>query len=367
MEAVTTDRAYALTQYQLMWRKFKRHRLAIVASIVLLLFYALVVFAEVIAPVDPGRRLSKFPLAPPQRIHFIDAEGRFHLRPFVYGLEPDRDPVTLRRRYRELTAERYPISFLVHGDRYKLWSWIDADLHLFGIGTGEVPFFLLGSDDQGRDLLSRIVYAARISLTLGLLGVALSFVMGISIGSISGYAGGVPDVIIQRLIEILRSYPSLPLWMALSAALPLDWPVVRTYFFITIILSLTGWTDIARQVRGKYLSLREEQFVQAAKVANAGTSRILFIHLLPSFLSHIIATASLSIPAMILGETALSFLGLGLRAPAISWGVLLQNAQNVRAVAHTPWLLLPAVFVIVSVLAFNFVGDGLRDAADPYH
>ena len=360
------ERRFTYTQWQLMWAKLKKHRLAMVSLIILSVFYLMAIFAEFVTPVPPTTRFAQYPLAPPQRLRFIDAEGEFHLRPFVYGYTPSVDPETFLRSYDVNTEERYPVYLFVRSHPYEMWGLFEMRLHLFGIKDLEAPFFLLGSDGQGRDLFSRMIFASRISLSIGLIGVVMSFFLGILLGGLSGWYGGVVDTIIQRIVEILRSFPTLPLWMALAAALPLDWPIIRTYFFITLILSLIGWTGMARVVRGKFLSLRSEEFVVAAEQAGARTGRIIFRHLLPSFMSHVIASATLSIPQMILAETALSFLGVGLRPPAISWGVLLQKAQNVQAISRTPWLLLPAVMVIVVVLAFNFLGDGLRDAADPY-
>jgi peptide/nickel transport system permease protein len=305
---------------------------------------------------------------PPQLPRFIDAEGNFHLRPFVYGLVLDRDPVTLRPRYKLDTSKMYPIYFFVRGAPYKMWGFISADRHLFGLSRDvtDMKLFLFGSDRLGRDMYSRVVYGARISLSIGLVGVILSLVLGILLGGISGYYGGNIDLAIQRVIEFLRSMPTIPLWMALGAALPPKWPPERVYFGITVILSLIGWTWMARVVRGRFLALREEDFVMAARLAGSSELRIITLHMVPSFLSHIIATVTLSIPNMILSETSLSFLGLGLRPPAISWGVLLQEAQNVQSVALSPWLLMPGLAVVIVVLAFNFMGDGLRDAADPY-
>lgn len=361
----TEQLAYA-SQWRLMWVKFKKHKVALVAGVIIALAYFLAIFAEFFTPYDPNRRFTDHALVQPMRVHFVDQDGQFHLRPFVYDYERQRDPETLRRYYVEVKTEPHQIRFFVQGDQYSLLGMIPMRLRLFGTEEpGRV--FLLGTDQQGRCMLSQMVHGARVSLSIGLIGVIVSFVLGIILGGISGYFGGAVDLLIQRLIEILRSFPTLPLWMALAAALPVDWPVMRLYFFITLILSLIGWTTMARVVRGKFLSLREEDYVAAADIAGASPRRIMFRHMLPSFLSHLIAAASLSIPGMILGETALSFLGLGLRRPAISWGVLLQQAQNINVVALSPWLLLSVIPVVVIVLAFNFFGDGVRDAADPYN
>ncbi len=357
---------YITSHWQLTWMRFKKHKAAVVAGIIVLLFYLLAVFAEFFAPYNPYYRDLGHVAAPPMRIHFWDEEtGNFHLNPFVHATILERDPDTLQRIYLADTRRPLALRFLVRGEKYKLWGLFRARLHLFG-GETEERIYLLGTDTQGRDLLSRIIYGTRISLSIGLIGVTISFTLGIILGGVSGYFGGISDIIIQRIIEVFMSIPSLPLWMALSAAIPLNWSITRVFFMITVILSLMSWTGMARIVRGKFLSLRDKDFVIAARVSGAGTTRVMFRHLVPSFLSHIIASATLSIPSMILGETALSFLGIGLRAPAISWGVLLQDAQNIQAVAIMPWLFMPGIFVIVIVLTFNFFGDGLRDAADPY-
>jgi peptide/nickel transport system permease protein len=356
------------SQWQLIRWRFIQHRLAVVSLFVLGVFYFAVAFAEFVAPYNPEIFIARLTLAPPHRIHFVDTEGRFHIRPFVYRQEKTLDKVTYIASYIEDETLAYPLGLFVHGDPYKLWGLFESDIHLFGMvdRDEETRFSLLGQDTYGRDLFSRIVYGTRISLTIGLVGVAMSFILGVTIGGLSGYLGGQVDLVIQRVLEALRAIPTLPLWMGLSVALPADWPLLKTYFAIVIILSIVGWTTIAREVRGRFLSLREEDFVGAAELDGASNLRVIFRYLLPSFMSFIIARLTLAIPSMILGETALSFIGLGLQPPAISWGVLLRDAQAIRVLALSPWLLLPAVFIVISILAFNFVGDGLRDAADPY-
>jgi peptide/nickel transport system permease protein len=360
-----TEWMYVASQWQLMWWKFRKHKLGLVGGIVVLFFYITALFCEFLAPYEPNERDIQYVHAPPQAIHFVGEDG-FHLRPFVYGLVGERDPESRRMTFQVDTTQRHFIYLLVHGDPYKFWGLFETDLHLFGLKGEQGSMFLLGADRLGRDMLSRILYGARISLSVGLIGVFFSFLLGILIGGISGYAGGVTDVVIQRLIEFIRSIPSIPLWLALSAALPPEWPPLRVYFGITVILSLIGWTTLARVVRGKFMSLREEDFIMAARLSGASELRIITRHLVPSFMSYLIARLTVAVPSMILGETSLSFLGLGLRPPVISWGVLLQEAQNLRSVALAPWLLLPGLFVVVAVLSLNFLGDGLRDASDPY-
>jgi len=362
------EKVYVASQWQLMWWRFREHKLAVISTVIVILFYLVALFCEFFATADPEAVSAAYKNVPPQWPRFVDAAGRFRLRPFVYGLKGDRDPVTLRMRYTADTSRIYPIYFFTHGVPYKLWGLWTTDIHLFGLGANaqDGQLFLLGSDRMGRDMYSRIVYGARISLSIGLVGVVLSLILGVLLGGISGYYGGGVDMIIQRVIEFLQSMPTIPLWMALAAALPPKWPPERVYFGITIILSLLAWTGMARVVRGRFLALREEDFIMAARLSGTSEFKIITEHMVPSFLSHIIASITLSIPNMILSETSLSFLGLGLRAPAISWGVLLQEAQNVQSVALAPWLLLPGAAVVVAVLAFNFMGDGLRDAADPY-
>lgn len=358
------EKYYLASQWQLMWRKLRRHRLAIVGGVILLAFYSVALFAEFFAVYETLERHKQHIFAPPQAIHFVH-EGQLYPRPFVYRLVSENDPVTLRKIYTEDTTYPYPIRFFVRGFSYKLLGLIPADIHLLGVDEGE-KLFLFGTDSLGRDLFSRNVFAARVSLSIGLLGVGLSFVLGCAMGGVSGYYGGPVDNIIQRATEFLLALPAIPVWMALSAALPPAWPSTRVYFAVTILLSLQGWCGLARVVRGKLLELREHDFVMAARVAGAPPGDIIARHLLPSFISHLIVSITLAIPRMILGETALSFLGLGIRPPAVSWGTLLQNAQNVRTISLHPWLLLPSLFVIGVVLSFNLLGDGLRDAADPY-
>lgn len=365
-EKVADEQVYVASQWQLMWWKFRKHQLAMVGGIVVFFLYLIALFVEPIAPYNPENQDPKYAFRPPTRLHFVDRAGKFYLRPFFYGTTSKRNLENLTLEFAENYQDIHSLQFFVRGDDYKLWGVFPSDIHLFGTKDKEAKFFLLGADKQGRDLFSRLVYGTRISMSVGLLGVILSFIFGIMVGGASGYYGGTLDIIIQRLIEFLRSIPTIPLWMGLSAALPANWPPVRTYFGITLILSLIGWTSLARVVRGRFLALREEDFVMAAKISGASEARIIFRHMVPSFLSHIIAALTLAVPEMILSETALSFLGLGLRYPAISWGVLLQDAQNIRAVASAPWLMLPGMAVVVAVLALNFLGDGLRDAADPY-
>lgn len=353
---------FVASQWTLMKWRFLRHRLAIVGLVVIALFYVGALFSEFLAIQDPHAQYATTTYLPPQRIHF---DG---LRPYVYGFKGQRNLETFRMEYTTDTSQRYYLTFFVKGFDYKLWGLFDANLHLVGVdpAADPIPLYPLGADRLGRDMWSRLVYGTRISLSIGLVGVVLSLFLGILLGGISGYIGGTVDTVIQRVIEFLRSIPSIPLWLALSAAVPPEWTVLQVYFAITVLISLIGWTGLARQVRGRFLSLREEDFVMAARLFGSSTMRIIFAHMLPSFASHIIATTTLAIPTMILSETSLSFLGLGLRPPAISWGVLLKEAQNLQSVALAPWLLIPGSMVIIVVLAFNFMGDGLRDAADPY-
>jgi peptide/nickel transport system permease protein len=365
----SANKALVASQWTLMWWRFRRHRLAVVCSVIVILFYLVAAFAEAIATSDPNKISNLYRYAPPQTIEFADKDGNFSFRPYALGLKSSRNADTLRVTYVADPTKRYPIQFFARGEKYVMWGLWETDIHLFGLGKdvpANTPFFLLGTDRLGRDMLSRIAYGARISLSIGLVGVSLSLILGILLGGVSGYYGGWLDAVIQRVIEFIRSLPTIPVWMALAAAMPPKWPPDYVYFGITIILSLLGWTGLARVVRGRFLALREEDFVLAARLSNCSEARIIFRHMVPSFASHIIASITLAVPGMILSETSLSFLGLGLRPPVISWGVLLQEAQNIQTVALFPWLLIPGAAVILIVLAFSFVGDGLRDAADPY-
>jgi peptide/nickel transport system permease protein len=359
------ERVAVATQLQLTWWRFKKHKVALLSLAVVALFYLLAAFADFLATTDPHRTEAGRSYIPPQPIHWLD-DGAF--RPHVYALKGRRDPKTFKLVYAPDPAEKRYLVLFARGYPYELLGLIPTDRHLLGVSDGkpENSLFLLGTDLLGRDVWSRLMLASRTSLTIGLVGVALSLFLGVLLGGVSGLYGGWVDTVIQRLIEILRSVPTIPLWMGLAAALPATWSAAQVYFAITVIISLIGWTELARVVRGRFLALRTEDFVTAAELAGASRLRIIFRHMVPSFLSHIIAAVSLALPAMIISETTLSFLGLGLRPPAISWGVLLQDAQNLQALATAPWLLATAVPVIVVILAFNFLGDGLRDAADPY-
>ena len=359
---------FVASQWQLIWWRFRKHKVAMGSAIVVILIYLVAIFAEFLAPFPKSAYEATYTFAPPQRLHLLQrTDEGLSFRPHVNGYSVEIDPVALRRTFVVDPEIVIPVSFFVRGAPYEMWfGLVKSDLHLLGPVNDGDPMYLFGADRLGRDQFSRIIFGTRVSMSIGLVGVALSLILGILLGGISGYYGGTIDNIIQRVIEFLRSIPAIPLWLGLAAALPPTWSPLKTYFAITVLLSIIGWTGLARVVRGKFLSLREEDFVMAAKLDGASERSIIFRYMLPSFNSHIIASITLAIPAMILAETALSFLGLGLRPPVVSWGVLLQEAQNIRAVATAPWLLVAAVPVVIAVLALNFLGDGLRDAADPY-
>lgn len=361
------NRVLIASQWQLMWWKFRKHKLALISGVIVILIYTVALFAEFLAPFSTELYRTDYTYAPPQPLNLFEttADGR-RFNPYVNGYKVEIDQVALRRTFVVDDETKHYVGFLVEGAPYKLLGLFETNIHLIGPRNPADPMYLLGADRLGRDLLSRLIYGTRISMSIGLVGVALSFVLGILLGGLSGYYGGAIDNFIQRVIEFIRSLPTIPLWMGLAAALPADWSPIRTYFAITVILSFIGWTGLARVVRGRFLSLRTEDFVTAARLDGSSELRIIVRHMAPSFTSHIIASLTLAIPGIILAETALSFLGLGLRPPVVSWGVLLQDAQNVRAVATAPWLLIPGLAVVVTVLALNFLGDGLRDAADPY-
>jgi len=365
VEAMTPEQAkvYQASQLKLMYWKFKRHRLAVWSAVFLAALYSMILICEFVAPYNLHTRNVDFIHAPPQRVRLFH-EGNF-VGPFVYGRQMTLDMDTLRRVYTDDKTDVQKLRFFCSGDPYKFWGVIPGTFRFVCPAVGG-QFFLLGTDRLGRDVLSRIIYGARISLTIGLIGVSFSFILGIVIGGLAGYHGGIFDLIVQRIIEVLQSLPSIPLWMALAAIMPVTWSPILIYFGITLILGLFDWTGLARAVRSKLLSLREEDYVLAAQLMGARSSRIIGRHLIPGFMSHLIASATIAIPGMILGETALSFLGLGLRPPITSWGILLTEARSVNVIAFYPWLLFPMLPVILVILAFNFMGDGLRDAADPY-
>ena len=359
------ERISVASNWQLVWWRFKKHRLALISAGVLIFFYVIVLIPEFFAMSDPQATNANLTFIPIQGLHFFDGG---HFSPWVPGIVGKRDPVTLRMKWTLDGTVKNQVRFFVKGYEYKVLGLFNTDLHLIGsVNTGEEnKLFLLGTDRLGRDQWSRLMFGTQTSMIVGLLSVALSIVLGVLLGGISGYFGGITDLIIQRLIELLQSLPTIPIWLAMTAALPQDWPPEKVFFAITIILAFIGWTTLAREARGRFLSLREEDFVLAAELAGCSRLRIITHHMVPAFMSHIIAATTLAIPVMIINETTLSFLGLGIRPPAISWGVLLQEAQNIQTIAIAPWLLTPCLMVIAAVLAFNLVGDGLRDAADPY-
>ncbi|MBC7812774.1 MAG: ABC transporter permease [Burkholderiales bacterium] len=357
-----------LSQRRLIWLRFKRHRVALLSAAFIIPLYVATLFVEFLAPFSPDVTNSIYVYAPPQTLHLFQttAGGVVRFAPYVNGYRSEVDTEAMRRIFIVDESVRVPIRLFVRGQPYRLFGLFEADIHLFGSLDPSQSIFLLGADRLGRDVLSRVIYAGRTSLSVGLIGVLFSLVIGVVLGGISGYYGGWVDNLIQRIIEFTRSLPTIPLWLGLAAALPLSWSPIQVYFVISVILSLVGWTTLARVVRGRFLAIRREDYITAAYAMGCRPWRIIFFHMLPSMYSHIIAAVTLAIPNMILAETALSFLGLGLRPPVISWGVLLQDAQSVRVIASAPWMLAPAFVIVISILALNFIGDGLRDAADPY-
>ncbi len=365
----SAEKVHVASQWQLMWWKFRKHRLAYWSGILVLGIYMIALFASFIAPKDPNAYASAYIYAPPMDVDFFgrNPDGSRHFGFHTYDYKLETDPLTLKKTYTEDETRRIDLQFFAPASEpYHLWGVIPMNRVFFGPSDPAQPFFLIGSDRLGRDVYSRMIHGAQVSMTVGLVGVLVSLVLGVLLGGISGYFGGWIDNVIQRMIEFLKSIPTIPLWMGLAAAIPSTWSPITVYFMVTVILSMIGWTGLAREVRGQFMSLKSDDFVTAARLDGCSEMRVVLRHMVPSFSSHIIATLTLAIPSMILAETALSFLGIGLRPPVVSWGVLLQEAQNIRSIATAPWLFAPGLAVVVAVLALNFLGDGLRDAADPY-
>ncbi len=361
--ADAADRIAVASNWKLVWWRFRKHRLAVFSACVLACLYTVVLCPDFFSTQSPEQTDARQAFVPIQSLHLFDESG---WNPWVPAIVGKRNPVTLRMEWTPDPSKKIAVRLFATGPEYRVFGLFPSNTHLIAAATPGQRIFLLGSDRLGRDQWSRIMHGTQTSMTVGLVAVTLSVILGVVLGGLSGYVGGTLDQIVQRLIELLQSVPTIPIWLALSAALPRDWTPIQVFFAITVILSLIGWTTLGREVRGRFLALREEDFVLAARLAGCGRMRIVLRHMVPTFLSHIIATSSLAIPVMIINETSLSFLGLGIRPPAISWGVLLQEAQNIQTLALAPWLLMPGVVVIAAVLAFNLVGDGLRDASDPY-
>jgi peptide/nickel transport system permease protein len=362
MEQETTA---MLTVGQLMWLRFRKNKPAVYGGIFLIIMYLAMIFSGFISPYGVRQTHDKFPGAAPNKVRFIDIQGQFHIQPFVYGYTRKVDPKTFKPTFSEDTKVAYQIKLFTKGAEYDILGIFKSNIHLFGVDEpGRV--FLLGTDITGRDLFTRILYGSRVSLTVGLVGVALSLIIGTILGVMAGFYGGLFDMVLQRIVEVLQSFPQVPLWLALASAVPVNWDPIKVYFGITVVLSIVNWGGLARQVRGKVLSLREATYVTAARYTNCSDWRIITRHLLPNTLSHVLVVATLSVPGMILGETALSFLGLGIRPPMVSWGVLMSDMQSLRVFLTQPWLITPAAFVVSVIIAYNFLGDGIRDAADPF-
>jgi len=363
---ISEEQYEVASQWKLMWWKFKKHKLAMVAAPILILLYVSAAFADFISPHLPNERFTAYKYCRPSILHWIDQEGKFGLH--VYNMKPQTDPDTFRVTFHEDFSEKYPVRLFVRGQQYKLIGLFKTSIHLIGIEDPDNnrPFYLMGTDKMGRDLFTRVLYGSRISLSFGFVSLALSFTIGLLLGGTAGYLGGIIDTVIMRAIDLIVCIPQIPLWMSLAAALPREWPPLRIYLGMVIVMSFIGWAHLGRVTRGKILSLREEDFTMAARLNGASHLRIIVRHMIPSFMSYIIVAATATIPSSILGETSLSFLGLGLQPPVVSWGVLLQDSQKLETLAYNVWQLWPAAFIIVTVLTFNFMGDGLRDAADPY-
>lgn len=372
VRAITEEEYQLLSVRQLMWRKFAHNRVAVISAILLIILYGVTLFAGFFAPYDPSIGEANLSYVPPMAPRFYDGEtGQWFLSPFVYRVKKERNPKTFQLEYSIVYDEegqpiRDHIRLFVKGDPYKVLGIIDWDVHLFGVENPEGHVYLMGGDQRGRDLLSRIIFGGQVSLSVGLVGVAITVALGSIIGTLSGYFGGVFDMIVQRIIEVLRTFPQIPMWMALAAAIPPNWPPEWVYAGIIVVLAFINWTGLAREVRGLVLSLKKRDYVAAAEASGASTARVVRKHMIPNMASHIIVTATLAIPVTILGESALSFLGIGVRPPMISWGLLLNNATKIQNIALYPWLLFPGLFILVTVITYNFLGDGLRDMVDPF-